>query len=227
MQWQELMELNPEVTKLLAKMPPEIASRCLVKKFSPKNIVVKKEEVVEYVYLLLKGEMKVLNEFANGKIYIFSNVLPLNFIGELEVLSEEPVYAVTLEAVNECLTLQIPAEDFTRWLERDPAILMITAKILAKKMYPTSFANGNIFFPGIYKVQAFLVKYYREKATGNEPSLLIEARRQQIADEIGVGVKTVNRSVKKLKEEGLVGIRKGKITVNKDQYLKLLSIVKE
>ena len=75
-------------------------------------------------------------------------------------------------------------------------------------------------------MQKFLVKYYKNKA-GVQNVLQINKTRQQMSDEIGVSIKTVNRSIKKLKEENLISLTKGKIYINQSQYLKLFSMLKE
>lgn len=225
MQFDDVIKLEPQMDSLLANMPAEIRTRCVVKNFPAQSRVVKKEDRVEYVYILIKGELKVINEFENGSIYIFSNILPLSFIGELEVLSGERTFALTIEAFTDSVAIRLPAEDFEKWLESDPRLLLMTARILAKKMYPTSAQNGIVLFrPGISKVQSFIINTYREKSPDGG-ALLIAQKRQQIADEIGIGVKTIHRSIQKLKQDGLITLRKGKIHITNDQYLKILSIV--
>lgn len=223
----ELMDYGPALQRLLSGMPADIKSKCVVKRFPAGSTVMKKEDVLEYVYLILKGELKVVNEFENGNIYAFASILPLSFVGELEVLSEELEYAVTIEAITECITIQIRSGDFEKWIQCDPAALLTVARGLAKKMYPTSYENGNVLFqPGIRKVQSYIAKYCNQRLK-NEGALLVEKNRQQIADEVGISVKSVNRSVKKLKEEGFITVRKGKIYVSKNQYSRLLDAISE
>ena len=42
--------------------------------------------------------------------------------------------------------------------------------------------------------------------------------RQMLQEEIGVNVKTLNRTIRQLKEEGFFSICKGKITFTSEQY---------
>ena len=45
----------------------------------------------------------------------------------------------------------------------------------------------------------------------------------QLEEELGINIKTLNRTVKKLKDTGMIGIVKGKLTFNKDQYTKAIA----
>lgn len=42
--------------------------------------------------------------------------------------------------------------------------------------------------------------------------------KEGIREELGMTVKTINRTIAKLKEDGLIGIRKGKVTMSLEQY---------
>ena len=44
--------------------------------------------------------------------------------------------------------------------------------------------------------------------------------KEGIQEELGVTVKTINRTIAKLKEDGLIGIRKGQVTMFLEQYLR-------
>ncbi|MCX7710176.1 MAG: Crp/Fnr family transcriptional regulator [Clostridia bacterium] len=227
MKLEELINEQPKLKEILSGMPWEISSRCVLKKFRAGSAIIKKDDTVKYVYLLVKGELRVINEFENGNIYIFGRNLPMSFNGELEALSGEKQYAITLEAVTDCVAICISIDDFNKWMEMDHSALLIVSKELAKKMYPTSSENGNILFrPGLVKVQSYLVKYSNDKIKEGE-TFQISRNRQQIADEIGISVKTVNRCIKKLKDEGLLSIKKGKVYISKNQHLKLAAAIKD
>ena len=226
MNFDELYENYPQLRSFLLDIPQGIKARCAVKRLCAGTTVVKRKDRLKYVYVLVDGEIKVVSEFENGSIYAFASIFPLSFIGELEVLSEEKEYAVTIEAMTECLIIQINAVDFAGWIEADAGVLLQVARGLAKKMYPTSSEMGNIMFQSSKsKVEYYLAKYCNQKIKDSE-LLKVEKNRQEIADEIGSSIKTVNRNIKKLKEEGLVSVKKGKIFVSKAQHQRLMEAIK-
>lgn len=226
MQLDEAVKLDPRIERILVKMPLSTRSKCTVKKFPVQSGIVRKSFDCKYVYILLKGEVKVINEFDNGTTYTIASMVPINFIGELEALSSQPVYAVTVQTVTDCVTLRIPIQDFIKWLECDAVMLMMIAKVLAKKMYPTSYENGSLINrSSLSKLQSYLAEYYQKNAVHRDQPLPVKKNRQFIADEIGISIKSVNRSLEKMKEQGLVSIEKGKIHISKEQYLEIISVI--
>ena len=218
----ELLGSESQLEKLLLRMPAEMELRSYVKNIVAGSTLMRKGEKIRYVYILINGEVKVINEFENGRMYIYARIISINFIGELEILAGEMKHASTVEAVTDCKLLAIIAEDFARWIQADHSVLMVVCKGLAEKMYPTSSENGTIMFlSGKSKVQDYIVKQYKERRRKTEMFLLNKTR-QQIADEIGISVKTVNRCIEKLKLEELIVTKKGKIHINREQYGTLL-----
>lgn len=51
-------------------------------------------------------------------------------------------------------------------------------------------------------------------------SATIDKTRQVLQEEIGINVKTLNRTIRQLKEEGVLGLCKGKITFDREQWMK-------
>lgn len=217
---------DSNLKQLLFSIPKDIRRRSHLKTVKSGETIVKKGDEVKSVYILIEGDVKVTNEFPNGQRYTFAQILSISFIGELEILAGEKEFATNVEAVTSCRMLVLTAEDFTQWIKSDPVFLMAVTKILAKKMYLTSSENGTvIFFSGVRKLQNYIVNYCRERM--DREVVLINRNRQQIAEEIGTSVKTVNRCVEKLKAGGFLMLKRGKIYINKDQYTNMLQIIEK
>lgn len=217
----ELSKNQKKLKRVISLMPDYIKARCIVKNITAKSTLLHKDEILKYVYLHYKGEFRIINEFQNGSIFSFSKTYPLSFIGQLEAVSGKQKCAATVEAITDCSVLQIHREHFVRWLEDSHDFLLIVSRILAHEMYRTSAENGEFLFrSGISKLKLYLVKYYKQNSKYKD-KLKVQKTRQQIADEIGISTKTVNRNVKKLKEKGFISVEKGKIKINKIQYQQL------
>lgn len=218
---------EPEVKEILKGMPEGIRSQCLLKKYAPGSVIIRKGESARYVHILVKGEVNVINEFENGHIYIFAHSLPIDFIGELEALAGEAKYAATNESFTECTTIQMTTKQFMEWIEGDHTVLLRLAKLIAKKIYPVSNESGTVIFrSGMFKLCRFIIRNYEAKPK-NDDVLHIGVNRQKIAQEMGVSVRTVNRGLKKMKEDRVISIKKGKICVDKSQYIKLIALAEE
>jgi CRP/FNR family cyclic AMP-dependent transcriptional regulator len=111
------------------------------------------------------------------------------------------------------------AETFLLWMRTDNEFALAVAQLLAAKMYPTSNEAGRVkFLPSLERLHSYLIK---RLGTIETDMFILHTSRQQIADDIGTSVKTVNRGVTKLKEAGLISLLHGKITINKEQQAAL------
>ena len=57
----------------------------------------------------------------------------------------------------------------------------------------------------------------------NRKSMVINASRQEIAERSGLSIKTVNRAVKKMEENGFISRNGRKILISSEQYFKIKS----
>ncbi|MCR5756734.1 MAG: Crp/Fnr family transcriptional regulator [Selenomonas sp.] len=200
---------------LLDHMPAEIQRQTTHKIYLPGESIVRKGDEAKHVYLLTKGDTKVSNEFASGQRYTFGALDVPDLIGDLEVLAGQALYAASNEASSTCEVIAMRAETFLQWMRIDNEFAVAVAQLLAAKMYPTSNEAGRVkFLPSLDRLHSYLLKRLGDIETD---LFILHTSRQQIADDIGTSVKTVNRGVVKLKEAGLISLLHGKITMNKEQ----------
>ncbi len=204
---------------ILDHMPNEIRRQTTHKVFFPGESIVRKGEEAKHVYLITRGSTRVSNEFASGQRYTFGSLDVPDLIGDLEVLASQPLYSASNEAVSNCEVIAMRAETFLQWMRIDNDFAVAVAQLLAAKMYPTSNEAGRVkFLPSLDRLHAYLLKRLGDIETD---LFVLHTSRQQIADDIGTSVKTVNRGVVKLKEAGLISLLHGKITLNKQQQAAL------
>lgn len=200
---------------LIEHMPEDIKRQTTHKVFLPGESLMRKGERATHVYLLTRGSTRVSNEFASGQRYTFASLDTPDLIGDLEVLSGQGAYAASNEAVTTCEVIAMSAETFLQWMRMDSEFALTVAQMLAAKMYPTSNEAGRVkFLPSLERLHSYLIK---RLGTIEADTFILHTSRQQIADDIGTSVKTVNRGVAKLKEAGLIGLLHGKISINKEQ----------
>ncbi len=215
------------LSNLLKGMPDEIRKRCIVQKFDAKTILVKKDEEPKFVYIICAGMLRIFNEFENGKILQTAKVKDMDVVGILEVLSSEDKIAATVEAVTECIALRISKEDFLEWIENDHHLAVIIAKKIASDFYNTTYSNGRLLLNStMYTLVSFIIETIKKDVEQNKKGF-IHKKRQEIADELGVSLRTVQRNIRKLKDAGLITVNTGKIHVDSNQYNKLIHKLNE
>ena len=207
---------------MLDHMPESIRQHSTRRTFQPGEIVVRKGDRADHVYLIMAGKLRVSNEFESGQRYTFASLEVPDLMGDLEVLAGQECFAATNEAITECQVLSMTADTFLNWMKMDNDFAVAVARLLAAKMYPTSNEAGRVKFqPSQERFEEYLAKRLGDIETD---LFILHTSRQQIADDIGTSVKTVNRCVTKMRDDGELALLHGKITLNREQQSKLRSV---
>lgn len=227
----KLEQAVPALKEYTKHMPEDIRSRCTVRIHKAGSIIHQKNMELEHFGIVAMGENRVINEFENGNVYMIEGNRAIDFIGEVTILAGMRHTSVTIEALTDNVVAYISRKDAERWLASDQNILGLAARHTAFKLYRSSYDNGaKLFYPPSYLLLDYLVRFGREKGMESEcppKSLTVTRTRQMLQEEIGVGVKTLNRAVRQLKEEGFFELLKGKITFNREQYKRALLWLEE
>lgn len=220
MNLKKLIETYPNLQEYLQNMPEDIEKICSIKTLPPGKIIHQKNYELDYFAFICSGEHRVINEMANGNIYIIERNSPIDFVGEVTILAGLDKTSVTLETVTESTLLYIPRKEFEKWLLNDIDLLRLISKKVAFKLYRSSLENGTkLFYPPSFILLDFLIKYCNRHNIKECDGLTIPFTRQQLSEELGLNLKTLNRTLKKLKEEDLIGSQKGKLHITIEQFL--------
>lgn len=218
----ELEEKFPKLLEYTKNMPEDIRSRCTVRTHKAGSIIHQKNMELGYFGIVAAGENRVINEFENGNVYMIESNKAIDFIGEVTILAGMSHTSVTIEAVTDNLVAYISRKDAQRWLAEDINILSQASRHTAFKLYRSSYHNGTkLFYPPSYLLLDYMARCGRQMGMEDPcppQELILNRTRQSLQEEIGVNVKTLNRTIRQLKEEGFFTLSKGKITFTAKQY---------
>ena len=200
------------------EVPPHLLRTARPLTCQPDEIIRCKGTHADTVYILLAGRVRIINEFASGDRYVFAIADPPTFLGEYEALAGTPYYAATCEAETVCDLLAISIDAFGAWLQHDAAAAFSVACMIARKSWPISDEYGQIKY---LTVQSRLLAYLQKQLPPTDAAVRLPMRRQDIADAIGTSLKTVNRSVERLRAEGILSLDRGKIALTPEQCAKV------
>lgn len=222
---EELRVRVPELNDYLKYMPDKLNERYWIHTYPPGTIIHQKDEPLEYFGIVCEGSHRVINEFENGNVYMIERNDPIDFVGEVTILAEKERTSVTIETLTECTVLYFSRKDFEDWIANDIHFLRLVSGKVAYKLYRSSYNRGSkLFYPPQYLLLDYLVKYLAEE---HKSSGVIPKTRQQLYEEIGISVKTLNRTIQKLKEEHLVSTVKGKLSLSEEQVKAVRIYLKE
>lgn len=219
MKLDELIEQYPDSKPYFQNMPEELKSRYTIRTFPPGTIIHQKDYPLNYFGIVCHGDHRVINEFENGNVYMIEKNEAIDFVGEVTILAEKECTSVTIETLTECVVFMISRADFEMWISRDIHFLRLVTHKIAYKLYRSSYNRGaRLFYPPNFLLLDYLLKYASANDIEHHKEITLRKTREQIREELGMTVKTINRAVSKLKESGLISIHKGKITMSVDQY---------
>ena len=141
---------------------------------------------------------------------------PISFVGEVALLAGASVTSVTIETVTPCKIAFLPVEIFDQWINADIVFLRKLSEHVARKLYCSSYNRGERQF---YSTKYLLLKYILGNADFRGDHWILNKTRQTICEEVGITVKTINRTLAHFQDEGLVSISKGKVVLSHKQRM--------
>ena len=216
---EELVKKYPKVEPYIRNMPDEIKKRCTIRTFPPGYIIHQKQFELDYFGIVCSGNHRCINEFENGNVFMIEKNEPIDFIGEVTILAGMKETSVTIQTLTACTVLMISRKDFESWIGQDIGFLRMVAQKVAFKLYRSSYNRGErLFYPPSFLMLDYLLKVGKEYGVREGRPMTVKKTRQELCEELGMTVKTINRTIARLKEDGLVSIHKGKMVLDHEQY---------
>lgn len=223
----ELEQKFPNLINYTKYMPADIRKRCTVRLHPAGSVIHQKNFELHYFGIVAQGENRVINEFENGNVFMIESNKAIDFIGEVTILAKMPHTSVTIEAVSDNIVAYISRKDAERWLKEDINILSLTSYHTAYKLYRSSYTNGaRLFYPPGYLLLDYLIRYSVQNGISQRLEITVNKTRQVLQEETGINVKTLNRTIRQLKDEGFFQLYKGKIRLSYLQWQKAVEWVK-
>ena len=199
-------------------MPADIRKHCISRHLKMGTLLLRGGDRCDHVHILLSGLMQAVDESIYGIVYAFSSYHPYDIFGEMEVIGGFDSYKLTIRAIADSQVLTMPQNVFLRWMQRDIHALHVISRILTIKLWEASQSErSRMFAPGLVQMMMFFARDYESSANPYACS----NTRQQIADETGLSVKTVNRSIKALQETGYLTVAHGHVFIEDAQYTRI------
>lgn len=179
------------------------------------------------IEIILSGRASGVEWPMHGHSYPFKDFGPGDFLGEIESFAGMRQYRVSVVALTDCRILTIPVFCYMEWMQLDvDALYMRTQKNVIRLLSQTAEARKYLFMDGRERLMLYLIRKYERKGRVDRTCSLKQTR-SQMAEEIGFSIKTMDRSIKKLEEEQLIRLVKGKIQVDEEGYHQMKEYLEE
>lgn len=207
-----------ELYELVQAMPSEIRVHCVSRHLKTGAVLLRGGDKCDQVHILTDGMMQAVDESIYGVVYAFSSYHPYDIFGEMEVIGGFDSYRLTIRAIADSQVLTMPQSVFLGWMTADIHALHVISRILTIKLWEASQAGRNrMFASGLVQIMMF---FWGDYESSPKP-YVCSSTRQQIADETGLSVKTVNRSIKTLHEKDYLTVTRGHVFIGEAQFVRI------
>ena len=183
------------------------------KKFKKKQFIFYEGDQPKGLYFIKSGKIKMVRMNEDGKEYILDVLKEGNFLGYSNLFddSEYNYAAVSLEEVEVSLILK---DDFFYLLNKDPNVGAQFIKILATNLRESEDKLLELAYNTVRKrVADTLVKLGAKYKKENSDEISFNMTRDDLASMIGTATETVIRTLSEFKEDGIIHVKGGTISI--------------
>ncbi|MGG3562143.1 cyclic nucleotide-binding domain-containing protein [Neobacillus rhizosphaerae] len=190
--------------------------------FEEGELICSQGEPSEYLYVLVKGKVKIYTNSAEGKTLILSFKTPLEVIGDLEYVQGID-FVNTVEAVSSVSMIGIHHRWLKKYAKDHAPFLQFLLEIITKKFHVKSKSMSlTIMYPVEVRLASYLMSVSLDESVSlNKSQIRINIK--DTANLIGTSYRHLNRVIAQLCEDGLIERNKGLILVKDRERLRMLA----
>ena len=185
----------------------EVKPYLIPAKFRKKEVIFSEGDPSDWLYVVIKGKVKITKLSQNGREIILEIISPMDFFGGVAVMRGFP-YPANAVAMDDAELLKISRSNLMRILDRFPNLMYCMAMNIGDRIKGSHEALKNIAVEKVESRIASMLIKLADKA-GSEPlgdgSVTIDMKltKQDIAEMVGTTVETSIRTMSKFKNSAL------------------------
>ena len=213
--------------KLFDKIPHQTVEHIVSAKVKKGDYILKAGEPCDTVYFLLKGKVTGEASSEQGRAYSFMDFTQMCVLGDYEMFYDCAEYIVSIRAEQNCSLLKLSRDQYVNWIQQDVnALYLRTSNILSVLTFERSVDREFMQKNSKERLCLLLVRFYEVGVKDKNGSYTVQYTQGQLADKIGVNLRSVQRSIAALESEQLVQLKKGKMVISQEQYERLAQVGK-
>lgn len=173
------------------------------------------------LYLIQSGRLKVVTTSLEGSDLTFTVMGPGEVVGELALLGAG-IRTATISALEKCDLLVIERRDFLQILRENAEVGIQLLQILARRVARLSETMEDSQFLNLparlaKKLLGLARAYGKEEADGVRIALKLS--QSELADLVATSRESVNKQIGAWREEGILSMEAGRITLHQAETL--------
>ena len=175
---------------------------------------------LEYIYILLEGTCSTEKYNHGGRLFTDSNRVAMQIFGLVEAMTDYDYHTVSIKCVTDCVYARIPLDLYLQVIQSDPSLMMMSMQFLCIFFKEHIQTTDQLMLDTPRR--SILTRLY-QYCTGLPFPVTVQTKKEELAQDLNMNLRTLYRQLDKLYEENLVSSHKGKIHITREQYLKIES----
>ena len=207
----------------------QIADKIRIEEFRKNQIVLREEDTNEYMYIILDGQVKVIQATEDGKEILLAIHKTHDFFGEVSLIDGMTAPA-TVQASEDSFIAFISKKDFFALLSVQHKVLEKLLEILCsrlrdswKRIYLLNFKHAS------NRVKTLFLSLSLENGIRTPEGIVINLKltHQEIADMTGLTRESVTRVLDKLQKDGDIAVLKNKRICLSQKFVKSTNVMEQ
>ena len=204
------------VSKLLAGLSDDDLQRLVPHlaetQFRKGQVLFAAGEPSEWVYLLVRGQVKVYASACNGRDVILHVAAPGDLVGDM-ALAEDGRRTVSAEAISDVVALRISWDEFRGFMRRSPQLGYAMAESLARRLQGMQLQFQSVVArPVAARLASLLLSRAVEEADGRTRARLLLTH-LETAQLLGTSRETVTALFGRFQQLGMIEGGKREVTI--------------
>lgn len=210
----------------LANAPKWLLEAFQIVRIKKGNAFIHENAYVDTVYILVEGVVKATDYRVQEISYDYARFYPVEVFGAMEFLMGYEEYKTTLITETDCRFLRVSKDQFAKWMLTD--IHAVLEQVKAMSVYLLEQVRKErlfLFLQGADRLFLLFMQIYQKSA--RHKVCRIRLTRKDLSNSTGLCIKTINRCVKKMEEDGYISREGRTIVIDRDQYQRIKAVVSE
>ncbi|MBA4848885.1 response regulator [Emticicia sp. BO119] len=187
-----------------------------VRYFKKKTEIYREGDFPLYLYYIQKGKIKAFKTNDDGKEFIVNLYNAGDFVGYVDLI-QETNFTDTTETLEETEICLIPKKDFYVLLHQNPQVAQKFIQLLSKNIKANEENLLKLAYNSVRKrVSEALLRFYQDNLSSMKIS------REDLASAAGTSLETAIRTLSDFRDEKLIEVESGRITILNIEKLKRL-----
>lgn len=194
----------------MGELPEWLLQNAKFVKFQRGQTIFAQNCVLNAIYMVKSGSVLILNINDKGQEAKVVVVPEGGTVGEMEAMVGADNLMYQAKAYSDCVLIMLPVNEFLAWIDQDQRACRQLANLLAHKLYAASRQSAQYAsLDAEGRLSTMLAQL---------PPGLVRYTRQELSETCSCSVRTVSRCIKRLLDQDMIAIVRGKIHTTNLQH---------